>query len=239
LQAIILCAGRGTRLGTITESQHKATLKIGKQSIIQRQIEFLYKLNIFDISVITGYKSKQIENELPSNVNFIENKFFNSTGTLYSLFCAKELLNQETLYIHGDLIFDFELLKNLCENNQSDILLAVDPSDSQIINTNQQNEPIKNVDADYFCYTDFNKIGLYIGMGKYSKKGSLILQKAIDKFKIHNDSFEDVSEILRYISSSNQIVYPNFVTDFDWFNVNNKDELIKARLKFGQGNIFN
>jgi len=68
LQAVILAAGMGTRLKPITESLPKCLVKIGKKTILERQINILNLNGIYDITVITGYKSDLIKKILILNL---------------------------------------------------------------------------------------------------------------------------------------------------------------------------
>ena len=60
MKAIILAAGRGTRIPSITKKKPKCLIKVNKIPILLRQINFLRKLNIKDIIIVKGFKKNQI-----------------------------------------------------------------------------------------------------------------------------------------------------------------------------------
>ena len=68
---LILAAGKGTRMGNI--GKPKCLLRMGDTSIIEFQVEFLKKVGIHDILVITGYQSEKIKSVLKNGVKFLNN----------------------------------------------------------------------------------------------------------------------------------------------------------------------
>ena len=56
MKSIILAAGRGSRIPEISRTKPKSLLRINKQSLISRQINYLRKLKINKITVVRGYK---------------------------------------------------------------------------------------------------------------------------------------------------------------------------------------
>ena len=58
MKAIILAAGRGTRIPQFTKNKPKCLIKIDKKTILERQINFLFKLKIKDIIIIKGFKKE-------------------------------------------------------------------------------------------------------------------------------------------------------------------------------------
>ena len=123
MKCIILAAGRGTRIKSISKNKPKCLIKINNISILQRQFNFLCKLEIKNIIVITGYKKKQINFK---NIKYIFNKGYKNNEQLESLFCAKKEFNEDLLITFGDIIdknsevskakslsHDYSLLKEL------------------------------------------------------------------------------------------------------------------------------
>ena len=123
MKCIILAAGRGTRIKSISKNKPKCLIKINNISILQRQINFLRKLKIKNIIVITGYKKKQINFK---NIKYILNKDYKNNEQLESLFCAKKEFNEDLLITFGDIIFDFSTIKKLAMSRKGDIVLGID-----------------------------------------------------------------------------------------------------------------
>ena len=74
MQAVILAAGKGTRMGI--KDTPKCLLKIGNKSIIEHQVNYLRNIGCKKILVVTGYNSNKIKNTLGNSVEYIFNKNF-------------------------------------------------------------------------------------------------------------------------------------------------------------------
>ena len=95
LKAIILAAGKGSRLGTLTDNIPKGMLKLFGKTLIERQIEIYQKCGIDDITIVTGYKSEIIDF---SGINYVKNQDFATTNMNESLFCANHRENLALLF---------------------------------------------------------------------------------------------------------------------------------------------
>ena len=227
MRAIILAAGRGTRIRAFTNSSHKALLKIGKISIIERQVLILQKAGINDILVITGHQHSKIKNELAKhNIKFVHNHNYFNSETLFSLKCAQDYFNDEFVCLYSDLIFDEKILTQLISTN-NEICLIVDKSkitfDSHTVHVN--NNLVKEFGINLKSMAN----GQYIGLAKYSKTGSQILRKTLDNFS-QKDMKEEVVNALAKIALEYNNVYCIFTNGLQWFNINRIENLAEARL---------
>ena len=120
---LILAAGKGTRMGNI--GKPKCLLRMGDTSIIEFQVEFLKKVGIHDILVITGHQAEKIEGVLKNKVKFRHQ--LPKTDNLYAVWEAREILHDDFICIYADLVFHPEIL-NQCYRSKSDICLMVEPN---------------------------------------------------------------------------------------------------------------
>ena len=97
MKAIILAAGQGKRLYPLTKNQPKCLVKLFGKSIIEWQIEKFDKCNIKNISIVRGYLGDMINF---SNINTYENKNYDTTNMVETLFCAKEELTAKKQLIN-------------------------------------------------------------------------------------------------------------------------------------------
>lgn len=117
IKAIILAAGKGTRLGKLTEKTPKPLLKIHGVEMIKTCIIALENIGIKEIEVITGYKHKCFEwykehDEAFKNVTLTYNKNYNKGNNILSLNCA-ETKNCDVIILDGDQVLDSTLFKSL------------------------------------------------------------------------------------------------------------------------------
>lgn len=120
MQLIILAAGRGSRLKSVTKFKPKCMANVNKLPIIEYLTDKFYLFN--EVIVITGYKSKVIENYFRNeNIKFIKNKIFLYTNMVYSLFKSIKKIKEDVVIVYGDIIFDKKILINL-KNKPGDVL---------------------------------------------------------------------------------------------------------------------
>lgn len=113
MKAIICAAGMGTRLGL---NIPKCLVKISNKSLLLRQID---ALKDFEITIIVGYKSElileEIKNNNIKNINIIYNNNFEDSNTTYSISLAP--FNEDCLILDSDLIFSHEEISKINFDN--------------------------------------------------------------------------------------------------------------------------
>lgn len=104
MQAIILCAGLGTRLTPITLNKPKPLLEIRGKSILENTILHLHSANITDIIVVCGYKAELFA-PLAKKLNFKQVIFphFATKNSVASLKFVSDFITKGTLILNGDL----------------------------------------------------------------------------------------------------------------------------------------
>ena len=105
MKAIIMAAGIGKRLHALNINKPKCLISIGNTTLIRRSVNLLVSKGISDITVIVGYKSDLIRNELNNNIAYFENPDFHITNSIKSLWYAKDLLEGDVLLLNGDLYY--------------------------------------------------------------------------------------------------------------------------------------
>lgn len=194
MKAIILAAGKGTRLKPLTNDKPKCLVSVNEKPLVEYQLEIFKKHSIKNTFIVSGYKSGKL-NYL--NVPLIINELFDSTNMLYSLFCALEELKGEVLITYGDSVYSKEVITSVL-NCKHDICVAIDTdwkyywdsryddplTDLETLRLNNTGEIIEigNVPKNY------NQIqGQYIGLIKLSAKGSDIFSKELTLLLKEND----------------------------------------------------
>lgn len=124
--AVILAAGLGSRLKERTKELPKAFLEVDGTALIHRSIKQLLKSGITRIIIGTGYLNHFFD-DLKSTYPEIEtwrNDDYASTGSMYTLFKVKHLLNSSFLLLEGDLLYEPFALETLITDKNPDIILA-------------------------------------------------------------------------------------------------------------------
>tara|TARA_B110000438_G_C15546418_1_gene535031 strand:- start:20 stop:730 length:711 start_codon:yes stop_codon:yes gene_type:complete len=224
LQAVILAAGMGTRLKPITESIPKCLIKIGKKSILERQIEILNLNGIYDITVITGYKSDLIKKNANSkSFKIIENKKFKITNTLYSFMLALDNLYEDFLCLYGDLIFDPKIISSLI-NQEKKISLVVD--EFLIKNDNHSTVIQNNKITQINLKNNFNDVnGQFIGISKFNVTSIPLLKKFFRNYDFKNNYNNEIITIFDFFISKKILEIFSLKLNLTWININDKKSL--------------
>lgn len=108
MKALILNSGIGKRMGSMTNRLPKCmTLIDDNETIVSRQLKQLSKVGVKDIVMTTGPFEQELINyckslELPLNYTFVNNSLYKSTNYIYSIYLAKEYLQDDIISLHGD-----------------------------------------------------------------------------------------------------------------------------------------
>ena len=111
MQAIILAAGMGKRLKELTQNNTKCMIKVHHQTLIERMLKQLEALSLKRIIIVIGYKGNKVQDLVGDSINstpilYIENKIYDKTNNIYSLYLAKDfLMEDDTILLESDLIF--------------------------------------------------------------------------------------------------------------------------------------
>ena len=127
MKAIIFNSGLGKRMGALTENNHKSMVHLSNgETIFERQLRVLSECGITDFVITVGpFKEHLMEvtkNEKFKHLNFVfvENPIYDKTNYIYSMFLAKEYLNDDFLLLHGDLVFNKELVEDVKDDTSGE-----------------------------------------------------------------------------------------------------------------------
>jgi choline kinase len=113
--ALLLAAGTGSRLHPLTNSAPKCLTELNGKTLIERLVHALQSNGIQRLVVVVGYLESQIIHYLDQmehdlEIEYITNSKFQTTNNIYSLWLAREKINEPFLLVECDLVFDPELL---------------------------------------------------------------------------------------------------------------------------------
>lgn len=124
MKAIILAAGRGTRLHDLTGGKPKCLLQLGNETVLEREIRLLQEAGIRkdDIYVVGGYCYELLEDTAP---NLIINREFESKDNSYTLGLALgQVPPDDILVLDSDLCFEKDILTAVICDPRSNVLLS-------------------------------------------------------------------------------------------------------------------
>lgn len=233
INAIILAAAQGDKLGVLTKDIPKALLKVNGKSILSNQIDAFQGMGIKDICIVRGFGKDKIK----ENVKMIDNDEYATTTELYSLYLATKNIKNNTIISYGDIVFKNYILHELL-NDIDDITIIVD-ADYEIdgnyhdyVKTNipysrrvifQPIEFIKMISLE-------NKGGIdgeFIGLFKMNERGGEIVKITLQNMsKGPNFRKQRMKDLFNEISKSHKISV-KFIKG-SWLDINSIVDLQKA-----------
>ncbi|NPE30605.1 phosphocholine cytidylyltransferase family protein [Methanococcoides sp. SA1] len=117
--ALLLAAGKGSRLYPLTQYTPKCLTMVHEASILERLVINLKKQGFKRLVVVTGFQEKCIRDFLETRacgmeIDFITSPLYATTNNIYSLWMARDIINEPFLLIESDLVFDGSLLDEMC-----------------------------------------------------------------------------------------------------------------------------
>lgn len=162
MKALILNSGMGKRMGNLTKSLPKCMTELYHgDTILSRQLRILSELGLEEIVITTGYQRNTLEDyvrtlKLKQRVQFIYNPLYETTNYIYSIYLARTYLDTSLLLLHGDLVFEEKVAKELRNFSESGMTVnreeALPEKDFKAVieKDNLGKERIRKIGIEYF-----------------------------------------------------------------------------------------
>lgn len=183
MKAIIIGAGRGRRLMSLTEDAPKCFAEIGGRRILDWILEAFSAAGIEEIVFVGGYQIEKVREAYP-NFRFYYNKEWNHNNILVSLFCAEAEMDDGFVCTYSDILYRPSIVRSLMER-EYDITLTVDTdwrarytkrtlhpeSDAEKVSAERDRiiQIGRHIDSD-------EAHGEYIGLAKFNRRGAEVLR---------------------------------------------------------------
>ena len=125
MKALILNSGLGTRMGALTKEHPKCMTEIAPgETIVSWQLRMLAEAGVREIVMTTGVFAEVLQQHcdglgLPVRITYVQNPRCRETNYIYSIYCAREFLDDDLLLMHGDLVFGRDVLAEMLEGTES------------------------------------------------------------------------------------------------------------------------
>ena len=228
---IILAAGKGTKLQPLTFKHPKSLYKLDENtSVLQHCIRTIKQYDKkAEIVVVLGFMSENIKREvIPENVRIVFNPFYSVTGSMGSLWFAKQYLQRENVtIINGDVLMSNELMNDIvCQHTDVPFVLL----DSK---RSSDNKYTVQTQGDKVCVMSKNLtnfFGTYASVAKLDAVTSRFLLEELEEM-VNNEMytlfFEDA--LVQMIFEKDFDLYFKDIKDYQWTEVDGVDDLLKAK----------
>lgn len=238
MQALMLAAGMGKRLGT---SMNKCMVKVAGKSLFEHSVIAMKNAGISKLIVVTGYNADVLEDyivqcSLGLKVTFVRNKDYQITNNIWSLYLANEYLSyDDTILLECDLIYSKELIQTLVNLQYPNIAVIAKLENWMDGTTVILNEEYihKFVSRQEFKDEDFDISYKTVNIYRLSKEFACNHYiPAMSAYINKNGKTNYYEMVLKELVHSKEVcIYPHIIQD-KWYEIDTMEDLDIANKKF-------
>ena len=243
MQAIILAAGMGRRLGEFTADNTKCMLEVNGVRLIDRMLHQLSSLGLSRIVIVIGYEGQKLKCYLTKNypscpIEFVENSVYDKTNNIYSLWLARGLMSEEdTLLLESDLIYEDAILEAAVNSEDENVALVSKYEtwmDGTMVRINDERNIVNFIPKVAFKYSDTDYYYKTVNIYKFSREfvvnHYLPFLEAYIKVLGENEYYEQVLRVITLIDNAGIKALP--ITGMHWYEIDDVQDLRIAETIF-------
>ena len=245
MQAIILAAGMGRRLGEYTRDNTKCMLPVNGERLIDRVLGQLSQLGLSRVVIVVGYKGQNLIDYIGHRyddrlkIEYVNNPVYDKTNNIYSLSLAKDKLQEDdTLLIESDLIFDDSLFRMILDNPYPNLAL-VDKyetwMDGTMVRIDEDNNIVNFIPKKAFKYKDvdsyYKTVNIYKFSREFSQNKYVPFLDAYSKALGNNEYYEQVLRVITLLDNAELKALP-ITNGAKWYEIDDVQDLDIAETLF-------
>lgn len=245
MQALMLAAGMGKRLGKYTNGNTKCMVEVAGIKLIDRTIEILKNCGINKLIMVVGYKKENLKEYLKDRndieIIFIDNDDYDKSNNIYSLYMAKDYLMQDdTIMLESDLIYEEGLVKDVVNSSYANVAAVAkyeEWMDGTVVTIDENNRIIDFVEKKDFTYSSVDNYYKTVNIYKLSKEFSTnqyipFLEAYIKAYGL-NEYYELALKAIAHLSRSDLKALD--VSRYSWYEIDDAQDLDIANAIFSHG----
>ena len=244
MQAIILAAGMGRRLGEYTKDNTKCMVPVNGVRLIDRLLHQLSNLELSRVVIVVGYQAENLKSYIGTRyadqltIEYVENPVYDKTNNIYSLWLAKERLQEDdTLLIESDLIFSDRLFPMVLENPYPNLALVAKYEswmDGTMVRIDTDNNIVNFIPKQAFDYSQvdsyYKTVNIYKFNQDFLRNSYVPFLDAYTKAVGDNEYYENVLRIITLLDNSNLKALD--IGRERWYEIDDKQDLDIAEALF-------
>ena len=245
MQAIILAAGMGKRLKELTSNATKCMVEVNGVTMIERTLSQLDALNLERIVLVVGYEGKKLMEyigtlDIKTPVEYVDNDVYYKTNNIYSLYLAKDyLLQDDTLLLESDIIFESSILQRLLNNPYPSLALVAKYEswmDGTVVTLDKEDNIIGFLGKKDFKFSDVSEYYKTVNIYKFSKEFSashyVPFLEAYCKALGNNEYYEQVLKVITFLDKPE--IKAERLENESWYEVDDVQDLDIAESIFAE-----
>ena len=247
MQAIILAAGMGRRLGDLTKENTKCMVPVNGVRLIDRLLGQLSGLSLKRVIIVVGYKGQELKDYIGHRyddqlkIAYAENPIYDKTNNIYSLSLVKQQLQEDdTLLIESDLIFSDSLFQMIIADPYPNLALVAKYEswmDGTMVRLDADNNIVNFVPKKAFKYEDIDSYYKTVNIYKFSRDFSQ--QKYVPFLEAYchalgnNEYYEQVLRVITLLDHAELKALP--IGNEKWYEIDDIQDLDIAETIFAEG----
>lgn len=245
MQALILAAGMGRRLGEFTADNTKCMLPVNGVRLIDRMLNQLNRLPLKRIIIVVGYEAENLKDHIrrkfqDRNIVFVENPIYDKTNNIYSLWLAREMMvEDETLLLESDLIFEDKVLEMAFSSEYPNVALVAKYQtwmDGTMVRIDDECKIISFIPKKAFKYSDtefyYKTVNVYKFSPEFVRDHYLPFLEAYIKVLGQNEYYEQVLRVITMIDIADIKALP--INGLHWYEIDDVQDLRIAETIFAE-----
>ena len=244
MQAIILAAGMGRRLGEYTKNNTKCMVEVNGEKLIDRFIRQLSKHHLSRLVIVVGYEGQKLIDYIGHRyddiikIEYITNPIYDKTNNIYSLALASEVMcSEDTILMESDLILEDDMIDMLVNHPSPDLALVAKYEswmDGTMVTIDDDRRIISFVSKQAFNYDEadryFKTVNVYKFSKEFSKHQYVPFLEAYCKVLGNNEYYEQVLNVLTKLGNTTLRALP--VSGVKWYEIDDVQDLDIASTLF-------
>ena len=199
----------GKRLKELTRDVTKCMIKVNNVTLIERMLAQLDERDLSRIIIVVGYQAQRLIDfidtlDIKTPIVYVTNDIYDQTNNIYSLHLAREyLLQDDTLLLESDLIFESEILDHLLDDPYPNLALVAKYEswmDGTVVIIDESNEILDFIDKSHFRFSDISRYYKTVNIYKFSKEfSSKYYVPILESYCLTRGRNEYYEQILRII----------------------------------------
>ena len=245
MQAIILAAGMGRRLGELTKDNTKCMLEVNGIRLIDRTLESLSQLQLNRVVIVVGYNGAKVKQYLGNSykgmeIVYVDNPVYDKTNNIYSLFLARDyMVAEDTILLESDLIFEHGVIDKLLADPRRDLAL-VDKyeswMDGTVVTIDEECNIVQFINKEKFKYSDISRYYKTVNIYKFSKDFSanqyVPFLEAYCTALGNNEYYEQVLRVITMLGNTTLKALP--LAGEKWYEIDDIQDLDIAEGMFAE-----
>lgn len=243
MQAIVLAAGMGRRLGEFTQDNTKCMIPVNGIALIDRTMDILAMFCLKRIVLVIGYKGDRLRAHVGDSykgipVNYVINNVYDKTNNIYSLYLAKDFLQEEdTLLLESDLIFESTILDRMINDPYPNLVAVAKYEswmDGTVVNVDDSRKIQSFIPKEAFQFDKqdsyYKTLNIYKFNRDFINQHYIPFLEAYSKAMGNNSYYEEVLRIITLIDRVELKALP--VNEEKWYEIDDIQDLDIAETIF-------